>query len=1014
MTTSRIPTALGLSLFLLFFAGCGRTVLEVGGDADPPDAVPTGCAADVDCDDDNPCNGAESCTAGECTPGTPVDCDDGVECTADTCDATSGECISLPDHDLCERGALCDPVEGCRRRACAGPEDCDDGAFCNGAEFCQRGECQPGSPIECNDGIACTADLCDESTDSCIGQTDDALCNDGNFCNGTETCSPDIGCLPGRPVECDDGDPCTIDSCDSVTGACISTAVDADRDGFTSCLCSPSPCDCDDHDVTVNPGMREQCRDLRDNDCNGLIDCDDRDACGDDPRCGAPPCESHDDCDDGIFCNGTELCGRDGRCSSAPPISCDDSVDCTIDTCSDLLEGCHSTPDDDRCADDERCDPVMGCVGSICTSDDDCDDGVFCNGGETCLDDGTCQRGTSPICNDGVDCTIDVCSEASEGCLSTPDDDRCDRDERCDPVFGCLGEVCGSDVDCDDGTFCNGSERCLDDGTCARGAAPDCEDGIDCTDDVCDSSTDSCAQIAIHERCDDGLFCTGVERCDPDGGCSDGLDPCASTGCAVAVCIEDEDSCEFSPIDADDDGFVDDACDGDDCDDSNPDVNPLAEEICDDLIDNDCNGDEDCDDLACVGTPRCCIPTGREVCDDGVDNDCDGRLDCEDLAECARHSACCVPTGPEICDDEVDNDCDGFTDCSDFFDCNSDPACEDCFPELCFDSEDNDCDDLVDCDDPDCAWFPTCAAPDFETDCANGIDDDLDSLTDCDDDDCDGRPECTLPDTCDDAIEITSEGTYTGSTERMEDDYQPIPDGAGCRGGSGPDVVYFGRVTSRTHITIDSYGSSYDTVLFIRAGDCEAGEQIACNDDADAGLQSEVSFVAEPGVVYWLFVDGWAGDSLGDYEITVTLTPIGPEICDNGVDDDEDSFVDCDDLEDCAGDPACVVAPERGVAGCTDGRDNDGDGLFDCDDTEDCAVFAAIGECCDGVDENSNGAIDEFACACDAPGDCDEGFCYTETVGACGPSCFVIGGDTVCDFLFPGSRCSPFTNTCVF
>ncbi len=49
--------------------------------------------------------------------------------------------------------------------------------------------------------------------------------------------------------------------------------------------------------------------------------------------------------------------------------------------------------------------------------------------------------------------------------------------------------------------------------------------------------------------------------------------------------------------DADDDGWF--ANDGD-CDDDDPDVNPGADEICDDGIDNDCDGLTDGEDEDCV------------------------------------------------------------------------------------------------------------------------------------------------------------------------------------------------------------------------------------------------------------------------------------------------------------------------------------------------------------------------------------------------------------------------------
>jgi hypothetical protein len=50
-----------------------------------------------------------------------------------------------------------------------------------------------------------------------------------------------------------------------------------------------------------------------------------------------------------------------------------------------------------------------------CTGNPDCDDGLFCNGAETCVT-GTCQAGTPPNCDDGVACTTDSCNEASDAC----------------------------------------------------------------------------------------------------------------------------------------------------------------------------------------------------------------------------------------------------------------------------------------------------------------------------------------------------------------------------------------------------------------------------------------------------------------------------------------------------------------------------------------------------------------------------------------------------------------------
>jgi hypothetical protein len=97
------------------------------------------------------------------------------------------------------------------------------------------------------------------------GQCGTASCNDG-------VCALDIVQL------CDDGDPCTIDSC--VDKACVSRddRVDGDGDGAFARGPSTDPkaalgCgkDCDDTAPSIFPGAVELC-DSFDNDCNGIVD----------------------------------------------------------------------------------------------------------------------------------------------------------------------------------------------------------------------------------------------------------------------------------------------------------------------------------------------------------------------------------------------------------------------------------------------------------------------------------------------------------------------------------------------------------------------------------------------------------------------------------------------------------------------------------------------------------------------------------------------------------------------
>ena len=95
------------------------------------------------CGDDDLCNGDERCVGGICQPGAPPDCDDMNVCTDDACV----------------------PATGCVHTSRTG--SCSDGLYCNGSETCVGGQCQPGLAVNCDDGIPCTADVCNESFDMC-------------------------------------------------------------------------------------------------------------------------------------------------------------------------------------------------------------------------------------------------------------------------------------------------------------------------------------------------------------------------------------------------------------------------------------------------------------------------------------------------------------------------------------------------------------------------------------------------------------------------------------------------------------------------------------------------------------------------------------------------------------------------------------------------------------------------------------------------------------------------------
>lgn len=157
--------------------------------SDPSDCVvtePLNPCDGVDCDDDNICNGLETCdpTDGSCDPGTTLDCDDGDACTDDSCDSETGcvnTAINCDDSNACTEDS-CDPASGCVNTAIG----CDDQDACT-VDTCDTLGCQH-SAVSCDDGNECTDDTCDP-TNGCMNTNSPpgTECSIG-VCDGNGTC----------------------------------------------------------------------------------------------------------------------------------------------------------------------------------------------------------------------------------------------------------------------------------------------------------------------------------------------------------------------------------------------------------------------------------------------------------------------------------------------------------------------------------------------------------------------------------------------------------------------------------------------------------------------------------------------------------------------------------------------------------------------------------------------------------------------------------------------------------
>lgn len=120
-----------------------------------------------------------------------------------------------------------------------------------------------------------------EPLDGGVGPND---CRVDSDCPTDDACFPHAcrnnRCVALEPIDCDDGDPCTQDACNAVSGECSHEPVtpDVDGDGYRRPLPgflpgAPGSCgsDCNDLSAAAYPGGLEVC-DGVDNDCNGVVD----------------------------------------------------------------------------------------------------------------------------------------------------------------------------------------------------------------------------------------------------------------------------------------------------------------------------------------------------------------------------------------------------------------------------------------------------------------------------------------------------------------------------------------------------------------------------------------------------------------------------------------------------------------------------------------------------------------------------------------------------------------------
>lgn len=257
------------------------------------------CMIDLDCEDGTN-DTLDYCLDHECehlpnpefcAGPPPAYCDDEEPCTADSCNLATNLCLHTPIPGCCEEDDQCDDGDPCTNDFCQAAvhtcahsvvegcchfdEDCLD--FLTDQDLCMTPVCVNSecrlqhlpdqncclTNLDCDDGDACTDDVCNPGNNSCSNLSKGKSCcitladcvADDDPCT-EETCianqcqsNPVPGCCKGD-WECHDNNPCTVDTCldyacrflpDPLSNCCL---TDAD------CPAPCSPC----QEATCKPG----------------------------------------------------------------------------------------------------------------------------------------------------------------------------------------------------------------------------------------------------------------------------------------------------------------------------------------------------------------------------------------------------------------------------------------------------------------------------------------------------------------------------------------------------------------------------------------------------------------------------------------------------------------------------------------------------------------------------------------------------------------------------------------
>ena len=587
--------------------------------------------------------GIEACGSPEGYVQDDSDCDDAVDTihpdADELCNSIDDDCDGDTDEDAVDADAWYPDVdedgygdEGSGVRACEAPlgyipdgTDCDD----------LYGPTNPGADEICDDrDNDCDGVVDEDAVDATEWYTDSDGDGYGDAAAASRACEAPSGSVSDA-TDCDDDEadvnPGERETCNDVDDDCDGSVdesardadtwyADTDADGYGDASSTTTACDapagyvadktdCDDDDAASYPSASEYCDD-RDNDCDGSVDEGavdrtsyykdaDGDAYGDsaskkrscDPISGYVTDKT--DCDDGdadINPAATELCN-----------GIDDDCDGTVDDGVDDGDTYYKDADGDGWGTSGSTKTACEAPAGYVLASGDCDDGdddIYPGATEYCNDedddcDGTVDEspadGTSYYADADGDtygdpsAKISACTKPSGYVTNKRDCD--DTDSAIKPG---ADEYCnGLDDDCDGSV----DESAVDRTTWYIDSDGDDFGDADTKTKACDAPSGYVADKTDCDDDDDGVYPGADEYCnDIDDDCDGTVDedPVDETtwfrdrdGDAWGDPTSSSTSCDKPS------GYV---SDSGDCKDRDATIHPGADEVCEDAIDQDCDG----------------------------------------------------------------------------------------------------------------------------------------------------------------------------------------------------------------------------------------------------------------------------------------------------------------------------------------------------------------------------------------------------------------------------------------